>query len=234
MTLILALLREDHIIFASDSRHVRGNPEGRYRDDDAWKVQPILNNTAMLGFSGHDHGEYIVSSLKRGGRLENGPLRIIADAIREEAEKISGKALRCGSGPNLQFLLAGFEESMTVKVAHTFTLGGDYLLPLPRSYDSNPKCDNFEIIGTQPHGALYVFRKCARDVRDLDSELRLACFALTEVAKYEIRVGGHPQIYIIRPDQQVEDRSSSLQSYISWSEEAGEKIRQLILSPSQP
>jgi 20S proteasome alpha/beta subunit len=225
MTLIIALLRKDYIVFACDGRHVKGTPDARYKDDYSSKAHQILGNTGMLGFSGSDEGEEVIRTLKRSGRLETGSLSDVAKEVRKAIEDIYEDNISRNFPPESCFLLAGFEDS----VATTITICPPHFKSLSRTYDPDLRFDNFEIIGTRLHGALYAFRKCTKKVRDQETEIRLACFALTEVQNYEIRVGGREHVCIIHPDKKVEDISDKLTDYIKWSEEAGEKIREIML-----
>ncbi len=234
MSLVFALLREDYIVFASDQRHVRGDSEGNYRNDEAWKTQPILNNEAMLGFAGDDHGEEIIASLRRSGALDKGCLAMVATAIKEEANRRYEKSFNEKRWPLLAFLLAGFEAQEDKSIAYTYVVGTPCWSPLPRSYVPDTKCDNFEIIGRPCHGALYVLRKCAPEVRDIETEIRLAVFSLVEVSRYDTSVGGRPQVCIVRPGRPVEDLSDSLQAHMKWAKNGGERIRQIIVDPGGP
>jgi 20S proteasome alpha/beta subunit len=228
-TAIFALLRKDHIVFASDSLHVRGDENGRYKNERAFKVQNILENTALLGFAGEDECEEVILRLKRNGRLERGSLRDVAEAVEKQARELYGKQLMEGRGPRLEFLLAGFEAENGTRIATAMRIGGRLLNILTRSYD--PQCDNFEIIGVSPHGAFYTLRKCAADCLTLELGIQLACFTLMEVGKYEIRVGGEPQIFIIRPDQKIENISDNLEAHKEWASDVGERIRTMIVAP---
>jgi 20S proteasome alpha/beta subunit len=226
MTLIIALLREHYIVFASDGRHVRGDKRGRYKNDASWKAEPILGNRAMLGFAGADQAEEVIRSMKRSGKLETGSLSDVGREVRKTLEAIYGENIRRDIYPEISFLLAGFDDSVATAIKLECSSGVNFL---SRTYDPGTQFDNFEIIGTKEHGALYVFKKCAPDVRDLKTEIRLVCFALTEVANYEIRVGGREEVCIIHPDKEVEDMSGNLVEDIKWSEEAGDKIRKIML-----
>lgn len=130
----------------------------------------------------------------------------------------------------MEFILAGFEDEEGRKIASCITLGGRLFNPLPRSYE--PRCDNFDIIGFKNHGAFYVLRKCAKDCLTVELGIRLACFTLMEVGKYEIRVGGEPQVFVIRPDRAVEN-ISKLDDYRKWAENVGERIRTMIVAPAK-
>jgi hypothetical protein len=230
-TVIFTLLREKHIIFASGSRHVRGNQDGRYRNDNAFKVEEILSGTALLGFAGDDHSEEVVASLKRAGKLDQGSLGEVAVAVQNQALQLYGGDFKQRRGPNLQFLLAGFVAESGGSVAKSFMLAGQLLNVLPRSYD--PRFDNFEIIGDKCHGAFYAMRKCAQDCVTVELGVRLACFTLVEISNYEIRVGGDPQVYVIHPDRPVENVSSSLNAHVKWAERVGEQIRTMIVAPAR-
>jgi 20S proteasome alpha/beta subunit len=230
MSLLFSLLREDHIIFASDSRHVRGDQNGRYKNDDAYKTERILGNKAILGFAGDDEVEEVIAQLKRSGELERGSLRDAARRIEQLARKIYGHRFKDGPPLNLQFLLSGFEVEHEQKVATSISIGGfPFFRSIPHSYE--PRCDNFEIIGAKHHGALYVMRKCAQECMTIELGIRLACFTLAEVSKYEIRVGGEPQIYVIRPDREIENISDKLDAQKKWAADVGERIRTMIVTP---
>jgi hypothetical protein len=132
----------------------------------------------------------------------------------------------------MEFLLAGFEKESGLSVARTLVYYNPDRSPLPRSYA--PEGDNYEIIGYRCHGAFYAMRKCANDCVSVHAGIRLACFTLSEIGKYEIRVGGNPQIYVINRDGKIEEFSGKLQEYTAWADSVGEQIRQLIVSPVKP
>jgi 20S proteasome alpha/beta subunit len=231
MSLIFALLRESHIIFASDNRHVRGKVEGRYRDDKAWKVEPILHNRGMLGFCGNDQAEEVVASAKRSNALNKNSLQEVADGVVRICRKLYGEYQDEFRKQELamQFLLAGFdEEEDGSKVAKTIMFLDPFSTPMYRSYGQNT--DNYEVIGVPWHGAFYMMRKCAKDCTSEKDGIRLACFTLEEIGNYETRVGGSHQIYVIRPGHEVEDFSEKLQEHIDWSRGVTEQIRRLITS----
>lgn len=221
MTLVFTLLRKDHIIFASDSLHVRGTAEGRYKNENAWKVEPILKGYGLLGFAGQDYAEEIVREAKRNGTFQKSSLRATVAGIESIKESLYTSDQRLNM--NVQFLLAGFEDG----IAKSVEMRGP-IIPIPCSYDE--KSDNFQIIGVREHGALYVLRKCAADCLNIEAGIRLAYFALAEVGKYEIRVDGIRQVYAIRPGQPAEIDKSA-EAHTRWAEEVGERIRTLIVSP---
>jgi 20S proteasome alpha/beta subunit len=225
----LALLREDHIIFASDSRHIRGDQEGRYKNDDAFKVETILGDRALLGFAGTDQVEEVVARVKRRGKLTTGSLQDAAAAVEAQIRELYGNDIQQGRGPLMEFIIAGFEVEGERKIASCITIGGRLFNRLPRSYD--PKYDNFDIIGYKKHGAFYVLRKCAKDCLTVELGTRLACFTLIEVSKYETMVGGAPQIYVIRPGREVENISDKLDPQEKWAADVGERIRTMIVTP---
>lgn len=229
MTLILALLREDHIIFASDRRHVTGELEARYINDHAWKTEKILGNTAMLGFAGDDFVEQVIAPLKRRGALEGESLREIANSIsagaREKYEQFGPNP------PSFHLLLAGFRRENGKRLATVFTMTPATFLPLERCHDSNPGRHNFEIIGKDKHGALYALHTCAAHAQAVGAGVQLAYFTLKEVARYDPTVGGSPQICVIYPDRPLEDRSDDLEAHATWAGQVREQIRTLIVSP---
>ncbi len=234
MTLIFALLRENHIIFGSDRRHVLGDADGRYRNDDCWKTAPILNGTAMLGFAGPDLVEQIITPLLRAGTLEYGNLRTVADSISQCArDKYAKYSTNWAPVPNIQFLLAGFMQEGDGSSAMASVIEFPSLCSMETPYSSDSRRNNYGIIGKRNHGALYAFRKCAAGMTSIDAGLRLACFTLMEVGKYDTSVGGRPQICVIRPNQKVEDLSDNLQDEIRWAEGVGDQIRTLIVSPKK-
>ena len=85
-------------------------------------------------------------------------------------------------------------------------------------------------IGRQRHGALYILLKCAKEMTSVEAGVKLACFALCEVGRYDIGVGGPPKICIIRPGQSVEDRSDNLEAEMEWVAGRSEEIRRIITS----
>lgn len=234
MTLILALLREDHVIFAADRRHVAGDQDSRYRRDDCWKSEKILNGTAMLGFSGHDLSEQIVLELKRTNALEIGDLRMVAAAVSKVTnEKVGQYNQGCAQLPTVEFLLAGFVDG---NVATAFTVKPPDFSPFEFRFNPIPEQgqERFAVIGKRKHGALYVFYKCATDAMSVEAGIRLACFALMEVGTYDIMVCGRPQVCVMRPGQKVEDRSDQLATQIQWVKDASEEIRKIMIGLTPP
>jgi len=235
MTLIFALLREDHIIFASDRRHVQGHEDARYINDDCWKTQAILGNRAMLGFAGDDLTEQVIEELKRnGGSLEGGCVSGVADSVCEVARKKVNRIALPAPVPPMEFLIAGFLEDGGKNLATCFTLSRDNQMFLPHRYSFSAErghC-NFHVIGRHRHGALYILLKCAGEMTTVEAGTRLAYFTLCEVGKYDIGVGGPPQVCIIRPNQKVEDRSDNLQEEKKWVAEKSEEIRKIITGVS--
>jgi 20S proteasome alpha/beta subunit len=232
VTLIFALLREDHIVFASDRRHIlKDGDGGRYINDDCWKTEKILSNSAMLGFAGHDFVEEIIQPLKRRGDLENGSIRTVANKIAS-AVQAKNRELSQASPPipTLEFLIAGFEKENGGNLATVLTISPPTPCPNPHWFDPDPKHDNFAMIGKHRHGALYVFRKCVREMMSIEAGIKLACFTLAEVGKYDTAVGGSPQICIIRPGQEVEDKSDQLKGEMAWVAKTSEQIRRLIVA----
>ena len=232
MTLIFALLREDHIIFASDRRHVTGSPEERYVNDHGWKTEKILGNTAMLGFAGSDFVEQIIAPLKRTGALEGDSLREVAGAVSQAAKAKFEKYISPGvEPPRFYFLLAGFRKENGKPLASVYTIKPGSFYPHETCYDATIGRPNFELIGKENHGALYALHKCAADAQSVEAGIQLAYFTLVEVTRYDIMVGGSPQICIIRPGKEIEDRSDDLEALARWAREVGDRIRNLIVSP---
>jgi 20S proteasome alpha/beta subunit len=66
----------------------------------------------------------------------------------------------------------------------------------------------------------------------VEAGTKLACFTLSEVGKYDIGVGGPPQVCIIRPNQKVEDKSDNLRDEMRWVAEKSEQIRKIITGVS--
>jgi len=232
MTLIFALLREDHIVFASDRRHVTGNIEERYINDHGWKTEKILGNTAMLGFAGNDFVEQIVSPLKRQGALESNSLEKVAKSVSHAAkEKYEAYANSCGPLISFYFLLAGFQRENKKSLATVYKIDPGSFYPFETCWDQNSGRSNFELIGKQNHGALYALHKCAAYATGVEAGVQLAYFTLKEVTRYDTSVGGPPEICIIRPDREIEDRSDGLEAHARWADEVGERIRTLIVSP---
>jgi 20S proteasome alpha/beta subunit len=229
MTAIFALLREDHIIFASDSRHVRGDAYGRYKNDQAWKVQLILGNRGLLGFAGDDRVEEVMALAKRNSILSGTSIRDVAEGITDIVQMLYGKYI-FQDQLRMQFLLTGFDQENGREVAKLATVSGR----IPKYCSYQPECDNYEIIGYPCHGAFYIMRKCAKECTSVEAGIRLACFTLVEIGKYETRVGGNPQVYVIRRGKEVTNMSQELQEHIDWAASVGEEIRQLIVSPAKP
>jgi hypothetical protein len=230
MTLILTLLRHDHIIFASDRRCVQGHEDARYINDDCWKTEAILNNSAMLGFAGHDIVEQVVEPLKRNGDLETGTMSDVAYKITSAAQD-SLRGYPPARYPYAEFLIAGFSLEKGRRLPTALIMKPDNAF-VPKIHVFNPELrhNDYFLIGKHRHGALYVFRKCAREMVTIDAGVKLACFALAEVGRYETSVGGLPQVCIIRPGQPIEDRSDHLQEEMKWVAEKSEKIREIITS----
>ena len=228
MSLVFALLREDHIIFASDSRHVMGTPDGKYLNDKCCKIERALNDSALLGFAGDDICESIVVTLRRNNSL-NGQKSL--DALALEVSKTAAGLYKKKfpdetNHPNAEFLLAGFDE----KGAITYRIEAPHFGISVRMFDDSLNYDTFEVIGKRRHGALYFFRKCATQALTVELGIRLACFGLKEVEVYDTTVGGPPQIYVIFPGK-IEDRSAQLHAHMKWAGSVGDRIRTLILSP---
>ncbi len=211
MTLIFALLRKDHIIFASDRRHTSGDSNGCYVDDDCWKTERIVNGKAMLGFAGRDLVEQVVQPIRQ--------TLIQADNIRKAANSIASavqakyKELRESSNadlPTMEFLVAGFERDNRESVATVFDISPPFLIANQTIFDPDPRQKNFVVIGKKCHGALYILHKCAREMTEQKAGIKLACFTLTEVGKYDKSVGGRPQICVIQPNTDVDDRSDKI------------------------
>lgn len=237
MTLILALLREDHVIFASDRRHVGGDQDGRYKRNDCWKTERILNGTAMLGFSGHDLSEQVVLELRSKGALESGTLDSVAYSVSEVARaKSTDYNPDWSFVPSIEFLLAGFSQENKKSIATAFRIDRPSLMASKFCFNPDPEQgqERFVVIGKRKHGALYVFYKCAADALTVEAGIRLACFTLLEVGTYDTMVCGRPQVCVIRPGQKVEDRSDQLATQIQWVKDASEGIREIMLSPTPP
>jgi hypothetical protein len=186
----------------------------------------------MLGFAGHDFSEEIVRTLRRSGRLAGGTLRNAANAVAEAVyEKYQELSKSNKEMPTLEFLLAGFEQDNGIPVATCFSVSPPFLIANPKSFDPDHHVDNFVIIGKKRHGAMYVFYKCARAMKSVEAGIRLACFALAEVGKYDNSVGGRPQVCIIRPNALVDDRSENLDKELRWANQMGEEIQRIITLP---
>lgn len=222
MTLVFALLRQDHIVFASDSLHVRGNPGGRYANECAWKVEPILKGYGLLGFAGQDYAEEIVREAKRNDTFQEPSLKSTVSEIESIKDGLYTSDQRLNM--NVQFLLAGFEGG----VAKSVEMRGP-LIPIPASYSE--ESDNFQVIGVREHGALYVLRKCARDCMSIEAGIRLTHFTLAEVGKYDTRVGGDKRVYVLRPGETPKlDKNSK--AHARWADLVANRIRTLIVSPT--
>lgn len=232
MTLIFALLRNDHIVFASDRRHVEGDREGRYVHDDCWKTEPIVHNCAMLGFAGHDLTEQIVMPLRADGTLNGaGSVKAVADAIGEKARALYTTHFPDWSqAPNVEFLITGFMPTQSPPVAMAYVVALPSLYPNEYRFTQDLRSNNYVLIGKRRHGALYAFHKCASSMTTEKAGVRLACFTLAEVGRYDNSVGGRPQICVIRPDKPVDDLSDDLKKELAWSERVGTKIGKLIAS----
>jgi 20S proteasome alpha/beta subunit len=232
MTLIFGLLREDHIIFASDRRHVTGDAEERYINDHGWKTEKILGNTAMLGFSGNDFVEQIVAPLKRQGALEGDSLTEVARAVSKAAgEKFAEFINPLSQFPTLQLLLAGFRKENGRALATIYKIQPGSFYPLETCYDPTPGRANFEVIGKHNHGALYALHKCAAHAVSIEAGIQLAYFTLKEITRFDNTVGGSPQICVIRPDRELEDTSDNLGSHARWADDVGKRLQTLIVSP---
>jgi hypothetical protein len=53
-----------------------------------------------------------------------------------------------------------------------------------------------------------------------------------EVSQYDTSINGKPQVYIIRPNASVENKSIALEAHARWAEDVGERIQTLIVSPT--
>jgi 20S proteasome alpha/beta subunit len=238
MTLIFALLREDHIIFASDRRHITGDRDEHYVNDRGWKTEIVADGTAMLGFSGQDFVEQIIAPLKRHGELEAESVQQVAEAIAKASREKVEKYVRdysvpyeTATPPDIHFLLAGFKKDAGKSLATLYRIGPGNAYPLETCYDAGEGRRMHELIGMSNHGALYTLNKCAAHAMTVESGIQLAYFTLKEVTKYEFKVGGDPQICVIRRNAKVEDMSDKLEAHASWASEVGERIRALIVSP---
>lgn len=228
MTLIFSLLRKDHIIFASDRRHVKGDVDGRYSNDACWKTDAILHGSAMLGFAGHDVVEQIIDPLRREGKLEGDSIKDVAYAISRFAkEKYSEFYPDWALGPSIEIMVAGFLGDL----ATCYVIALQSLNPMQFCFDADQRHDNFVLIGKRFHGALYAMRKFGNKMDTIEAGTRLACFTLAEVGKYDTTVGGLPQVCIIRPDQKVEDRSGNLQDEMAWVKRASEQLDNIFTLP---
>jgi hypothetical protein len=234
MTLIFALLRDDHIIFASDRRHVQGWDDARYVDDDCWKTEKILGETAMLGFAGGDFGEQVIEELKANGWLERGETVSTVKDVAEKVWRVADEKLRHLDKmalPPMEFLLAGFMPDGEKSTATCFILKKDSnFYPERHSFGPARGHNNYCLIGRHRHGALYILLKCAKEMTTVEAGTRLACFTLRELGKYDNGVGGSPQVCVIRPNQKVEDKSDNLQDEMRWVDEKSEEIRRIITS----
>jgi 20S proteasome alpha/beta subunit len=236
MTLVFGLLRDDHIIFASDRRHVTGTVDESYINDHGWKTEKILGNTAMLGFAGHDFVEQIVAPLKRKGALEGDSLQEIADSVSREAERKYSQLIKSSDSPSPQiyFLLAGFRKEAGEALATIYKIQPGSFYPYETCYDADSRRGNFEVIGKLNHGALYALHKCEAEAKTVEAGIQLAYFTLTEVTRYERSVGGPPEICVLRPDREIEDRSNSLEGYATWARDVSEKLHASIITPARP
>jgi len=230
MSLIFALLREDHIVFGADSRHVIGTVDARYLNDKSCKVERIQDGRGLFGFAGNDICEAIVSTVKQKRIHEELSLQLAVREVSEIACEIYTKRFPGDSGyatgNGVELLLAGFEGS----AAKSYMMTSPGFGQLPRTYESG--YDTFEIIGKRRHGALYAFRKCANSATSIESGLRLAYFTLLEVSQYDTAVGGEPQVYILRRDSLVDDQTEKLKAYKEWAADIGGRIAQLVTDPT--
>jgi 20S proteasome alpha/beta subunit len=233
MSLLFSLLREDHIIFGADSRHVRGTVDARYLNDKCCKVESVLNQQGILGFAGHDIGEAIVAALKRQGKLERGPIDQVAKELAETSAKIFGDRFPGDSRfqNNVEFLLAGFREDDNGKIAVCYHISAPSFGIHPRQYSAG--YDTFDCIGKRFHGALYALRKCANRALDVEAGLRLAYFTLLEVTQYDTSVGGAAQVYVLRPKQPFENCTERVKAHEKWAADVGERILTMIIAPKK-
>lgn len=229
MSLLFSLLREDHIIFGADSRHVRGTVDARYLNDKCCKVEPVFNHQGILGFAGHDIGEEIIATLKRKNKLESVPIKQVAIDLADASNEIFGKAFPKESRfqNNVEFLLAGFEEEEASKIAVCYHISAPTFGIHSRHYSAG--YDTFECIGKRFHGALYALRKFANEAVQVEDGLRLAYFTLLEVSQYDTSVGGDAQVYVLRPDKQFEDHTEKMKSQKKWAADVGERVRTMII-----
>jgi hypothetical protein len=233
MSLVFCLLREDHIIFGADSRHVIGNIDARYLNDECCKVELVLSGRGILGFAGHDVCEAIVTSLKHEGVFEADSLQLMARQIQERACEIYADRFPKASfleqfGTGVELLLVGFEG----KTAKSYLMTSPGFGLASRIY--SPGYDTFEVAGKRRHGALYTFRKCAGTALTVPAGLRLAYFTLMEVSQYDTSIGGEPRIYMLRQDTQVQDYTEEMKTHQAWALDVGERIRTMIISPNLP
>jgi hypothetical protein len=81
MTLVVALLRQDHIVVAADRRHTRGDRYANYRDDCDVKLVSMLDGRGVFGLSGHDLSEQIAVRALNARVLEKPSLSSAADSL---------------------------------------------------------------------------------------------------------------------------------------------------------
>ncbi len=232
MSLVFALLREDHIIVAADSRHTRGSRTGYYKVDDSFKTEVILDGRAIFGLAGVKAGESIFSSVKQSGGFAKGTMREVADNLRSYARTKYRELVPqdwWNSRP-VQFLMAGFETDYADRpVAKAYSFCSPDFGSFEVTYPERP----FEVIGRGYHGALYGLHRFDSAARSVDAGLRLSCFVMHEICACDITVGGKSKLYVLRPNQPAEEQpEQSIDS--SWVDELGKRIEQEIVSPKRP
>jgi 20S proteasome alpha/beta subunit len=225
-SLVLALLRENHIIFGADRRHTRGDRTANYRDDTGLKTAPILSGYGVVGFAGDDVGERILIPGRNNGLLEGKSLQAAATALhiwaRDRYKEYVPDFANISSPPKVDFLLAGFDQSLNGKLTATsYWLFAPDFVPYHAEYPSR----KFEIIGRSQHGALYALHRFHDRTQSPDSGLALVCFVLTEVCECDTTVGGTPQLHIIhKGERAIEFKEEQVRPVVEWAKTAALKL----------
>lgn len=236
MTLIVALLREDHIIVAGDRRHTRGDNNGRYRDDADTKLWPVLGGRAVLAFAGHDYSEAIVGSALREGILHGTTLNSVAQDLSSHAKSEYAKLvydwerqIREGYAPHVELLLVGFEEQADGSSAATAHIIPSHSLSPFAPITFQFPFSRFTSIGRSKHGALYGLQRFEAEARNPESGLRLLAFTLSEICELDPTVGGTPQIYMLRKAQAAERLPDDKVSQLwKWAPKLGRTLAKKI------
>ncbi len=235
-SLVLVLLREDHLILGADRRHTRGDLRANYKNDLGLKTMTILSGYGVLGFAGHDLGEQILIPAKNDGKLDGTSLPHVAAALGDWAKVRYRECVpqfsEMDRPPSVEFLLAGFSESSNGPAATSYWLYAPDFVPHIAQFPYK----KFETIGRSQHGALYALHRFGEPAQSIDSGLALSAFLLSEVCECDTTVGGIPELYVIHKGQKATRLTDSEVTRLTeWAKGTGAEIGKLILrGPASP
>lgn len=224
MTLLLAFLREDHVIFAADSRHTRGMIGQIYKWDRSWKVEPILNSTAVIGMAGSDHSEQMLFQAKAKGIFDSGSLDGVANALMDISARYYRDAFP-GSNkkPPAEFLLAGFDG--TPDVATSYWLVAPDFRPLLKKHPYG----FVEAAGRGQHAAIYAAYRFGATLTTIQQGKKLAAYCLVEICEMDTSTGGRPQIFVIPKGQTVQQlKDAEIDELVGFAGRCNDELLRLM------